>query len=80
MLRNRIYLGEISHHGMTYAGGHEAIVDRETFERVTALLETNRNDHENAVYAEQPSPLCGRLWDGEGRRMTSNHANKKGVR
>ncbi|HEX7871415.1 MAG TPA: recombinase family protein [Sphingobium sp.] len=80
MLRNRIYLGEICHRGMAYPGEHEGIVDAALFEKVGALLESNRNDHAAGVQAEHPSLLCGLVWDGEGRRMVLRHSNKRGVR
>jgi DNA invertase Pin-like site-specific DNA recombinase len=80
MLRNRIYLGEIVHRGIAYAGDHDAIVERALFDEVGALLDGNRVDNANAVHAENPSLLCGMIWDGEGRRMLPNHATKRGVR
>lgn len=80
MLANRIYLGEITHRGKAYPGEHDAIIDTEIFERVRSLLVGNRVDHRHAIRAEHPSLLAGILWDNEGRRMTPNHANKKGAR
>lgn len=80
MLRNRIYLGEICHRGTAYPREHDAIVDGNVFAKVGVLLENNRNDHAAGVQAEHPSLLCGLGWDGEGRRMTPGHSNKKGVR
>lgn len=80
MLRNRIYIGEISHRDKSYPGNHDGIVERSVFEQVGALLDENRVDNANAVDAEQPSLLAGIIWDGEGRRMVPNHASKRGVR
>jgi len=80
MLRNRIYLGEITHRGASYPGDHDAIVERSIFEQVGALLDANRVDNADAVHAEHPSLLAGKVWDGEGRRMLPNHASKRGVR
>jgi DNA invertase Pin-like site-specific DNA recombinase len=37
ILSNRIYLGEVTFHGEQRPGAHEAIVDRELFDRVQAL-------------------------------------------
>lgn len=78
MLRNRIYLGEITHKGKAYPGEHQAIVDEALFSQVAALLEENSVDHANAVHAEQPSLLCGLVRDAEGRRMKPEHSTKRG--
>ena len=80
MLANRIYLGEITHRDKAYPGEHEGIVDAATHEQVSALLAGNRVIHRHAAHAGHPSLLAGILWDGEGRRMTPNHANKNGTR
>lgn len=80
MLRNRIYLGEITHGGQSYPGEHETIIDPDTFERVGKLLNDNRVNHKHAVHAEHPSLLAGIIWDSHGRRMIPSHANKTGVR
>lgn len=77
MLRNRIYVGEIVHRGVAYPGEHEGIIDRDTFDRVSRVLDGNRVDYEYAVHADHPSLLAGLIWDGDGRRMTPNHATKK---
>jgi site-specific DNA recombinase len=38
MLGNRYYVGEITWNGDTYAGRHEQLIDRETFDQVQAVL------------------------------------------
>lgn len=80
MLGNRIYLGEIVHQGKGYPGEHKGIIDRETFERVRSLMSSNRVHHKYRRHAAQPSLLAGIIWDGEGRRMTPDHASRKGMR
>ncbi|TXG82667.1 MAG: recombinase family protein [Sphingomonadales bacterium] len=80
MLANRIYLGEITHRGKAYPGEHEGIIDAATFEQVGNLLASNRVRHKHALDAKHPSLLAGTLWDCDGRRMSPNHANKKGAR
>jgi DNA invertase Pin-like site-specific DNA recombinase len=80
MLRNCIYLGEISHRGKAYPGEHESIITDELFAAVNRLLDGNRVDNHDAVHAKHPSLLTGVLWDSYGRRMTPVHASKNGVR
>src|SRR5271169_1404034 len=41
-LKNPIYLGEIHHGGKWFKGEHQAILDRQTFERVQDLLKSNK--------------------------------------
>ena len=38
MLNNRVYIGEAVHKGTSYPGEHSAIVDRETWDNVHAIL------------------------------------------
>lgn len=80
MLRNRIYRGEITHRDKSYPGEHDEIIGADTFDRVGASLDGNRVEHKHAVYAEHPSLFAGIIWDGDGRRLTPNHANNSGVR
>ena len=39
MLSNRAYIGEAVHKGESYPGEHDAIIDRETWDRVHAILQ-----------------------------------------
>ena len=43
MLRNRLYIGEVEYDGKVYQGQHPAIIDRQTFDRVAALLPGHRS-------------------------------------
>lgn len=80
ILRNRLYLGEVTHRGKSYPGEHDAIVDVDVFEKVGSLLDENRIDQKHSAHAEHPSLLAGIIWDGYGRRLIPTHANKKNVR
>ena len=80
MLANRIYLGDIVHQGKAYPGEHEGIIDRDRFEEVRSLMSSNRVRRKHGAHAEYASLLAGVIWDGEGRRMTPDHASKQGKR
>ncbi len=80
MLQNRIYLGEVVHKDKSYPGEHNAIVDRELWDRAQAMLENNRVDRQNGSGAQNPSLLAGLLYGGRGERLTPTHAVKKGRR
>jgi DNA invertase Pin-like site-specific DNA recombinase len=79
MLQNRIYLGETTHKGSSYPGEHEPIVERELWDKVQEILETNRVMRKAGSGAKSPSLLSGLLYDASGERMTPSHAVKKGV-
>ncbi|MEZ0497440.1 recombinase family protein [Sphingomonas sp. IW22] len=72
LLRNVLYTGQVSHHGTIYAGEHDAIVDRETWEASQALLDRSEPRPRTGHIAM----LGGMIEDGHGRRMTSAHAKK----
>jgi site-specific DNA recombinase len=78
-LKNRIYLGEVHHGGKWFEGEHEAIVDRQTFNRVQELLATNSNGRK-AKRSESGALLAGKLFDDKGNRMSPSFSSKNGVR
>jgi hypothetical protein len=41
LLKNRTYLGEIGHHGRSFPGEHEPIIDRDTFDKVQQLIKSH---------------------------------------
>ena len=71
MLRNRLYLGEIVHKETSYPGQHDAIIDRDTFEKAARLLDTGRTTR--AKTSSEGAPLAGLLFDAAGNRMTPVH-------
>jgi site-specific DNA recombinase len=79
LLKNRCYVGEISHKGQIHPADHEAIVARETFEAVRASLIANTVARK-AKSRATPFLLAGYLFDSVGNRMTPSHSRKKGVR
>ncbi|MGD9710812.1 MAG: recombinase family protein [Thermomicrobiales bacterium] len=80
LLKNRIYLGEIVHKGVSYPGEHEPIVPRTLWDAAETKLATHDHAGDRARRSRNPSLLVGLLYDGLGRRMTPSHANKQGKR
>jgi site-specific DNA recombinase len=80
LLRNRLYLGEISHRGKIHPGQHDAIVDRDTFARVQEKLLAGTQVERTRVGTSNGHALLGRLFDDRGNAMTGTHANKGGRR
>ena len=78
-LKNRIYIGEVHHGGKWFKGEHEAILDRQTFERVQNLLKTNRITR-RIKHSESGALLQGKLFDDKGNRMGPSFSSKNGVR
>jgi DNA invertase Pin-like site-specific DNA recombinase len=80
ILRNRLYLGEIAHRGAVYAGEQEAIVSKENWDKVQALLEANGQARRVGLKTKAPSLLAGLLYDEKGYRFTPLHSTKNGKR
>ena len=80
ILRNRIYLGEIEHHGQIHPGQHQGIIQRDLWEKVQAQLQANLRAHRNNSRAAEPSLLVGLMYDELGNRFTPSHTVKDGKR
>ena len=80
MLQNRVYRGEIVHHGRAYPGKHTSIVDPELWATVAAALEKNRVERSTGQRSRHPSLLMGLLYDAAGNRLSPTHAVKAGNR
>jgi site-specific DNA recombinase len=78
-LKNRVYVGEVHHGGKWFKGEHEAIIDRQTFESVQALLKSNATGRK-PKRSESGALLQGKLFDDKGNRMSPSFSMKKGVR
>ena len=76
LLRNRIYLGEIVHRDSSYPGEHEAIIERDLWDQVQAILADNINGERRGTIS-QPSLLAGLLIDEQGERLSPSHAVKQ---
>ena len=60
MLQNRIYRGEITHKGKAYPGEHPAIVEKELWEEVQAVLTENQVNR--ATGTIQSTQACSPAW------------------
>lgn len=72
--------GEIVHQGKAYPGEHKGIIAHHTFKKGQSLTSSNRVRRKHGAHAEHPSLPAGIIWDGQGRRMTPNHATMNGRR
>jgi len=78
-LKNRIYIGETHHGGKWFKGEHQAILDRQTFEQVQALLKSNRITR-GIKHSESGALLRGKLFDDKDNAMSPSFSSKNGVR
>ena len=80
VLQNRTYRGEATHKGKAYPGEHAAIVDKQLWDAVQAVLAQNRVARATGVNTKEPSLLTGVLFDETGERLTPTWSVKKGTR
>jgi len=76
ILTNPIYLGEIHHKGKVYEGKHEAIITRELWDEVQALLADNTQGGTRMPTVKAPSLLAGLVFDEHGEPLVTEHASK----
>lgn len=79
LLKNRIYVGEISHKDEQYRGEHEPLLDRTLFEAVQAQLAENVQASRHAPEKSGAS-LTGKIFDSRGNKMTPTYSVKRGLR
>ncbi|TYO91162.1 recombinase [Oceanicella actignis] len=76
MLNNRAYIGEAVHKGESYPGEHDAIIDRETWEGVHAILQESPRKRAARTRAETPALLKGLLFGPDGAAFSPSHTRK----
>jgi site-specific DNA recombinase len=79
LLRNRVYLGEVVHQGVSYPGEHEAIVDEELWTAVRTKLEEHRGTRRRSRI-ESGALLTGLIFDERGNRMSPAYSVRRGIR
>ncbi len=78
MLSNRAYLGEAVHKGDSYPGEHDAIIDRETWDKVHAILQESPRKRAARTRADTPALLKGLLFGPDGAAFSPTHTRKGG--
>lgn len=78
LLRNRVYLGQITHKGESHSGEHIAIVDAELFDHVQAKLDAQVRRHRTMTARRNiKAPLSGKLFDEVGEPMSPTTSRGK---
>jgi len=76
LLNNRLYIGEICHKGQCHPGQHDAIIDRETWDRVHAILADSPRTRAARTRAATPPLLKGLLFGPDGAAFSPTHTRK----
>ncbi len=76
MLNNRVYIGEAVHKGTSYPGEHAAIIDREAWDQVHAILTESPRKRAANTRADTPALLKGLLFGPDGAAFSPTHTRK----
>jgi site-specific DNA recombinase len=78
VLHNRTYVGEVEHKRTAYAGEHEAIIDRDTWDKVHTILAENAHRRASRTRAATPALLKGLIIGPDGKAMAPSHTRRRG--
>nr|WP_314447378.1 recombinase family protein [uncultured Sphingomonas sp.] len=70
ILKNPVYIGEVTYRGERFPGLHEPIVERQLWEQAQAVLKERQAFRPRL----QEHVLAGLLWDAYGRRMNARQS------
>jgi site-specific DNA recombinase len=76
VLANCVYLGKGVHKGT--AGEHEAIIERDTWNKVRAILAENRHRRASRTRAATPALLKGLIFGPDGKALAPSHTRRRG--
>ena len=76
LLSNPIYIGEIRHKRVRHPGQDEAILERELWEKVQERLRSSAVRGPELRTKANPSPLAGKVFDGDGEPLYACGAAK----
>ena len=78
LLNNRVYVGEAVHKGASYPGEHKAIIQREDWDKVHAILTESPRNRAANTRANTPALLKGLLYGPDGAAFSPTHTRKAG--
>ncbi len=78
LLNNRTFLGEVRHKEKVYPGEHRAIVPRELWDSVHAILRESPRVRANQNRRQTPALLQGLIFGPDGRAMSPTHTRRRG--
>ena len=78
LLNNRAYIGEAVHKGDSYPGEHEAILERDIWDKVHTILQESPRKRAANTRAETPALLKGLIYGPDGAAFSPTHTRKRG--
>jgi DNA invertase Pin-like site-specific DNA recombinase len=78
LLANRTYVGEAAHKGRVFPGEHVAIISRDLWDGVHAILGEDARTRASASRNQTPALLRGLLFGADGRAMSPTHTRSGG--
>jgi hypothetical protein len=78
VINNRVYIGEAVHKGTSYPGEHAAIIEREVWDKVHAILTESPRKRAARTRADTPALLRGLLYGPDGAAFSPTHTRKGG--
>jgi site-specific DNA recombinase len=78
LLSNRALIGEAVHKGDSYPGEHEAIIERDVWDKAHAILAVSPRKRAARTRAETPALLKGLLYGPDGAAFSPTHTRKRG--
>ena len=78
MLNNRAYIGEAVHKGDSYPGEHNAIIDRDVWDKVHTILTESPRKRAARTRADSPALLKGLLYGPDGAAFSPTHTRNGG--
>jgi len=78
LLNNRTYLGDAPHKGTIHRGEHVAIVPRDLWDRVHAVLAEAPRARAGQSRNQTPALLKGLIYGLDGRALSPSHTMRKG--
>jgi site-specific DNA recombinase len=78
LFRNRLYIGDAVHKGVSYPGEHDAIVSKQLWDKVQGILQVSPRTRAGGTRAQSPALLKGLLFGPTGLAMSPTHTRKRG--
>jgi DNA invertase Pin-like site-specific DNA recombinase len=76
LINNRVYLGEAVHKGVSYPGEHDAIITRELWDAVHAILKESPRKRRTENRSRSEALLKGIIFAANGTAMTPTFSRK----
>ena len=80
ILKNQLYIGNVTHKNKIYKGGHKSIIDQEPWNKTQNKIKENKIARISGKNFKAPGLLCGILKTIDDQKLYPTHCNKQGKR